>query len=381
MAIPRLEELARRYAAAAVQAERNGDRDEAITNYKRAVEALRKILELDPRTEFAKIYVNAIKHYTERIKQLEDLREPVAVGSSGGDIDVDELILKEKPNVSFNDIVGLEHAKEALKRAVIYAVKYPHLYGKIGWPQGILLFGPSGCGKTMLAAATANAIEGVVFYVSAADIMSKWLGESEKKIAKLFESAREYAERGIPALIFIDEVDDLFGVFSSEVGGEVRVRNQFLDEMDGLKNKHKKLHLYVLAATNKPHKLDKAFIRRFPVRIYIPPPNHEARKQLFEHYVREWEIEVDSTVDFDELARLTEGYSASDIVHVIREAYYKAVSELIDLIEKGSMDPRSKPRPLSMEDFLSTLRRVKPSLSKEQVRIAEKWNAEHGTVI
>ncbi len=379
MAVPKLEEMARRYAMAAVEAERKGDKEEAIRNYKRAVEALRKILELDPRTEFAKIYINTIKRYLERIKQLESMKEPVAVGGGGSEPDVEELILKEKPDITFDDIVGLEHAKTVLKRAIIDAVKYPHLYGKVGWPQGILLFGPPGCGKTMLAAAVANAVNGVVFYVSAADIMSKWLGESEKKIAKLFEAARDYASKGMPTIIFIDEVDSLFGTFTSEVGGEVRVRNQFLEEMEGLKSKGKRLHLYVIAATNKPYRLDEGFIRRFQERIYIPPPDARTRAQLFRHYVEKWEIEVDPGVDFEELGRMTEGYSASDIVQVVREAFYRAVSELIDMIERGIVDPQEKPRPLTMEDFTHAIRRVRPSLSEKHVRLVEKWNMEHGT--
>ena len=118
------------------------------------------------------------------------------------------------------------------------------------------LYGPPGTGKTMLAAATANEMDGYFINVDASSMMSKWLGEAEKNVSKLFDMARHYAEKeGKPVILFVDEVDSLLGSRNSEVGGEVRTKNQFLTEMDGVNGKGKDLMLYVIGATNKPWSL------------------------------------------------------------------------------------------------------------------------------
>ena len=169
-------------------------------------------------------------------------------GSKDEEASYDELVLKEKPNVSWDQVVGLETGKKAIKEAIVYPVERPDLF-PLGWPRGILLFGPPGCGKTLLAAAVATEIDAAFVSVDAASVMSKWLGEAEQKVAKLFNQARKTASNGRPAILFIDELDSLIGVHSNEVGGETRVRNQFLKEMDGVMDKGKKLHVYVIGAT------------------------------------------------------------------------------------------------------------------------------------
>ena len=364
--LARLENMARRYVVAAVKADREGRYEEAIANYRRAIEVLSKIVRLYPDYPLSKTYAEMIRKYRARVQQLEARRVPVAASepeeSEGGD----DWLVTEKPSVTFDDIVDLEEAKRAIREAIVYPVKRPDLF-PLGWPRGILLFGPPGCGKTMLAAAVANEVDGHFFHVDAASIMSKWLGEAEKRVKKLFDTARRLAEEtGKPSIIFIDEVDALLGVHSSEVGGEVRVRNQFLKEMDGLQDKARNLHVYVIAATNKPWRLDMAFIRRFQKRIYIPPPNKEVRKQLFIHYTRK--IRVADDVDFDKLAEMTEGYSASDIRDVVMEAYMRTVRELFE--ERGGV---GEPRPVTMEDFLEVLKRRGPSISPEMLKVYEEW--------
>jgi SpoVK/Ycf46/Vps4 family AAA+-type ATPase len=114
--------------------------------------------------------------------------------------------------------------------------------------------------------------------------MSKWLGEAEKNVAKLFTEARKLLDKGDPVIIFIDELDSLLGTRSNEVGGESRVRNQFLKEMDGIQDKGKNVHLYTVGATNKPWSLDWPFLRRFEKRIYIPLPNFDGRISMFKEY-------------------------------------------------------------------------------------------------
>ncbi len=172
--------------------------------------------------------------------------------------------------MNWDEVVGLDTAKKAIKEAIIYPVQRPDLF-PLGWPRGIMLFGPPGCGKTLLAAAAATEIDATFFSIDAASIMSKWLGEAEQNVAKLFGSARKSSNEGKPAIVFVDEVDSLMGQHSNEVGGEIRVRNQFLKEMDGIVDKGKNLHVYVIGATNKPWDLRLGFHPKIPKKNSCSP--------------------------------------------------------------------------------------------------------------
>jgi len=368
LAFPYLQEMATRYARAAVAADKDGDYDAAIQNYRKAIEILTKIVRMYPDSPLISTYLETIKSYEKRIQQLQN--EAEAVGSGRGkasekkDI-LEDVVLTQKPNVKFEDIADLKDAKQAITEAIIYPIKRPDLF-PLGWPRGILLFGPPGCGKTMLAAAVANEINGYFIYADAASIMSKWLGEAEKNVSRIFKFAREKNEEGSPVIIFIDEIDALLGTFSGEIGGEVRVRNQFLKEMDGLQDKDKKLHIYVIGATNKPWQLDEAFIRRFNKRIFIPLPDREAREQLFKLYTKNLSLSAD--VDIAKLVDLTDGYTASDIRDVIQAAHLKVIREFFEK-SQGIGEPRS----ISMEDFLEILKIRKPSVDPLYVKRYEAW--------
>ncbi len=361
-ALHHLENIARNYAIAAVKADREGRVNEAIDYYRKAVSVLRKIVSLYPDNPLVGVYRSMIKEYERRIEQLERVGVPATPAEAE---QLEDWVLTEKPSITFNDIADLEHAKQAIKEAIIYPVRRPDLF-PLGWPRGILLFGPPGCGKTMLAAAVANEVDGVFFNVDAATIMSKWLGEAEKRVRLLFRKAREVAKTGKPAIIFIDEIDALLGVYETEVGGEVRVRNQFLKEMDGLQDKSNRLHVYVIGATNKPWRLDEPFIRRFQKRIYIPPPDFRARLELFKMYTSKLKLAPD--VDLEELARMTEGYSASDIKDIVMEAHLRTVRELFE--KKGGV---GEPRPITMKDFVETIKSRKPSITPEMVEAYRRW--------
>jgi len=373
-----LEKMAREYADKAVMAERMGNYEDAVKYYRAAAQILRRIVSINPDAGLREVYVEFIKNYEERALFLERNLEKVGVADreqarytqgSG-----DQELVGEPPRITFEDIVDLEDVKKAIKKAIIYPVKRPDLYvDKIGWDKGILLFGPPGNGKTMLAAAVANEIKAAFIAIDASDIMSKWLGDAEKNVKRIFDAARRIARSGRPVIIVIDEVDSLMGVFSSEVGGEVRVRNQFLKEMDGLHTKDSREMIFVIGTTNKPWSLDIGFIRRFQKRIYVPSPNHEVRLALLRHYTRNLDLGPD--MDLEELAKRTEGYSASDIVDIVREAYSRAVDELF---EKGSIGER--PRAIGMADFLEAISRRKPSISHEMLRSYEEWNKRFGAI-
>lgn len=382
-AVQVLEDAVRKHALAAMAAEKRGDYEIALYNMKKAVEILENIIRNYPDHPMISLYIKSLKQYKLKVKQLESKLLPASGGPGEEEYRVEirdgkspdlppEFVLKEKPNVTFDDIAGLEDAKEAIKEAIIYPIKRPDLF-PLGWPRGILLYGPPGTGKTMLGAAVANEVDGEFLYVSAASIMSKWLGEGEKNVKRLFDYARKKAEHGTPVIIFIDEIDDLLGVHSSEVGGEVRVRNQFLKEMDGLQDKGKKLHVYVIGATNKPWKLDDPFVRRFQKRIYVPLPNKEARKKLLEMLTAK--IKLASDVDLDKLADMLEGYNGSDIKDIVFDAYMRTVK---DYFKNGSEG--DGPRPVSMRDFEEVIKRRKPSVNPESLRKLEEWRRKFNAV-
>ena len=362
-----LEGVARHYAIQAVRHDREGNFGEAIKNYRNAVKILKKIIQLYPDNGLVAVYKEWIKHYEKRIADLENLRNSMLPvhGESTTEASIDDLVVKEKPEVTFNDIADLEQAKEAIKEAILYPTRRPDLF-PLGWPRGILLFGPPGCGKTLLAAAVANEIDSVFIQVDAASIMSKWLGEAEKKVALIFKKAREYSSSGKPVIIFIDEVDSLLGTYASEIGGEVRVRNQFLKEMDGLPDKSKKHFIYVIAATNKPWKLDEPFIRRFQKRIYVPLPDKRARIQLLELYTKKLRLSPD--LDLSKLAEVLEGYTGSDIKDIVMAAHLRTVKELFEK-NRGVGEARA----ITWDDFMHVLKVRKPSVSEDLVRVYDSW--------
>ena len=386
-----LEKAATAYALDAVRLDKQGQKGRAITLYQKAIESLLQLVQLYPEYGLNKVYVQRAIAYQERIKALQgavsstemnQAAQDAQEGTDGGGASTmdgpnpgasgksnpEELVVTEKPNVTWAEVVGLDVAKKAVKEAIVYPVQRPDLF-PLGWPRGILLFGPPGCGKTLLAAAVATEIDANFYSIDAASIMSKWLGEAEQNVAKLFNSARKSANDGRPAIVFVDELDSLMGNHSNEVGGEIRVKNQFLKEMDGIMDKGKALHVYVIGATNKPWDLDWAFIRRFQKRILVPLADHSTRLNMLKHYTGT--LTVGQDVDLDELARLSEGFSGSDIRDVCQSVQLKLIGEFFETGK--ALDKEAKPRALNMADFRQIFEERKPSVSLDMLTSYNRW--------
>lgn len=407
----------------AVKADNENDLETALKHYIYGTQNLLKAAQYEKNDKIKNTLTTKANKYIERAEYLKkniiknsnnnSKKEKAAVHGNGTEDDQDDekikmekslsnAIVVEKPNIKWSDVAGLHNAKNMLKEAVILPIKFPQLFtgNRKPW-KGILLYGPPGTGKSFLAKAVATEADNSTFFsVSSSDLVSKYLGESEKLVRTLFESARKNS----PSIIFIDEIDSLCGNRSDgENDSTRRIKTEFLVQMQGVGKTND--NVLVLGATNTPWQLDPAIRRRFEKRIYIPLPDVEAREALFRLLIGKTPNSLQED-DFATLAEMTEGFSGSDIDSVNRDALYEPIRLILQSKffkkvihddgkeyyepcsvgdkEGKEMDvmelPQEKIRPgeLTLMDFMRVLPKATCSVSKDDLLRYEKWTEEFG---
>jgi transitional endoplasmic reticulum ATPase len=285
-------------------------------------------------------------------------------------------VLVEVPDITWKQVGGLEDVKQELKEAVEWPLKFPDVFERLKTkpPKGILMFGPPGTGKTLLAKAVANESECNFIAVKGPELLSKWVGESEKGVREIFRKARQAS----PSIIFFDEIDALVPKRGSYQGSShvtESVVSQILTELDGMEELK---DVTILAATNRPDMLDDALLRpgRLERHIYVPAPDEESRKKIFEVYLGgETGNILAKDVDIDSLVKQTEGYVGADIEALTREAKMAAMREFI--VQMGSRTEQEridaiKNVMLTKAHFDTALTRVRGSLDRDAIEASER---------
>ncbi|XP_054481096.1 vacuolar protein sorting-associated protein 4B isoform X1 [Anoplopoma fimbria] len=422
-------------ASKAAQEDKAQKYEEALRLYQAAVQYFLHVVKYEAQSDKAKQSIRAkCAEYLDRAEKLKEYlkkkenappAKPVKESQSddkGNESDEGDdpekkkfqnqlsgAIVMEKPNIKWSDVAGLEGAKEALKEAVILPIKFPHLFtGKRTPWRGILLFGPPGTGKSYLAKAVATEANNSTFFsISSSDLVSKWLGESEKLVKNLFSLAREHK----PSIIFIDEIDSLCGSRSeNESEAARRIKTEFLVQMQGVGNNNE--GVLVLGATNIPWTLDSAIRRRFEKRIYIPLPEEHARSFMFKLHLGSTPNSLNDT-DFVTLGKKTDGYSGADISVIVRDALMQPVRKVqsathfkrvrgasrtdADLIVDDLLTPCSPGDPnaiemswmdvpgekllepiVSMSDMLRSQVNTKPTVNEQDLDKLKKFTEDFG---
>ena len=267
-------------------------------------------------------------------------------------------VLVEIPKIRWSDIGGLEDVKLKLREAVEMPLKEPDAFKRMGIrpPRGVLLYGPPGSGKTLLAKAVATESEANFISIKGPEVMSKWVGESEKAVRMIFKKAKQVA----PCIVFLDELDAVAHTrgFDTDSGVSERVVNQLLTSMDGLESLE---GVVVIGATNRPDRLDPALLRtgRFDRILLVPTPNRDSRLAILKVHTREMPLEG---VDLEELGVELDGYSGADIEGLCREAAMIALRE------------NKHAKKVTVSHFQEAMKVVRPSIDADTIRFYEEFD-------
>lgn len=361
-----------RYMDSADQAEAKGDLPALRRNLEHAIESWLKYTECAAspairaaREEILGKHLDWLESLPEDASQLPGRRPPGVKGEGGGPPrkqaegkgeEARDFIPVERPTIRFEDIAGLEEVKEEIRLKMIYP--YTHREAaeryRIKRGGGVLLYGPPGTGKTLMARAVAGEIEAAFFTVKPSEIMSKWVGDSEQNVERLFSAARAH-ERSI---VFIDEIEALVPARRDAQSGGVMTRlvPQILAELEGFDTSGKNPLLFI-GATNEPWSLDPAVLRpgRFDEKVYVGLPDWPARRKMFELYLKGRPLSDD--VDLEYLADVTEGWSGADLKNLCEKA---AADVFLRAVRCGAGD---EPPPIGLRDLEAVLGETRPSVS------------------
>eukprot|EP00041_Stephanoeca_diplocostata_P011078 m.179961 g.179961 ORF g.179961 m.179961 type:complete len:433 (+) comp18402_c0_seq1:265-1563(+) len=416
-------------AKQATQKDKDKEYEEAKRLYEQACSYFMLFMKYDKNPRSKDMLKDKVVAYLDRAEYLQNFlkeqeekkhkpKQAAAEGGGDGDEDADtkalrttlnSVVVTEKPDVHWDDVAGLEQAKQSLQEAVILPMRMPHLFvGKRKPWTGILLFGPPGTGKSYLAKAVATEADGSTFMaVSSSDLVSKWQGQSEKLVRELFRMARESA----PTIVFVDEVDSMCGARGEgESESSRRIKTEFLVQMDGVTPQQARL--LVLGATNIPWSLDSAIRRRFEKKIYIPLPDARARSSMFKLHLGKTPCSL-TEADFLELGKESHMRSGADIKILVKDAIMAPVRKLqtathfMECMAPDRDDPEKERKywtpcspgargavakswmdfkdpmeilepKVSMQDMLRSMTVSKATVSKEDLVELEKWATQFG---
>ncbi|KAL1467004.1 hypothetical protein MTO96_005871 [Rhipicephalus appendiculatus] len=282
-------------------------------------------------------------------------------------------IMDNGPGVHWDDIAGLEFAKQSVKEMVVWPMLRPDIFtGLRQPPKGLLLFGPPGTGKTLIGKCIASQAGATFFCISASSLTSKWVGEGEKMVRALFAVARSCQ----PAVVFIDEIDSLLSQrCESEHESSRRIKTEFLVQLDGASTKGDE-RLLIVGATNRPKELDEAARRRLAKRLYIPLPEKAARRQMVCRLLAQVKHCL-SDEDIDTVASLTQGYSGADMAQLCKEAALGPIRSLS--FETLQHITAQQVRPVAFKDFEEALCQVRASVSQDDLHGYVEWNSMYGS--
>jgi transitional endoplasmic reticulum ATPase len=373
---PFLLESFEKHKAKGIARFRMGELEEAKYHFLKAAEYLLQLAKesdgalREARIKQARELVALAKNVREKKREVREKAAARRAGAPPAAEDAKgapkEWTLAEKPKVRFDDIAGLDDVKEQIRIKMIYPFTHPEKARKyrVKTGGGILLYGPPGTGKTMIAKAVAGELDATFFAIAPSEVLNKWVGESEKNIRKLFDSARACEK----AVIFIDEVESLVPARrDGEAGGVMqRVVPQILAELDGFDAREGQ-HVMFMGATNEPWNIDYAMLRpgRLDEKVYVGLPDLAARRRILELNLRE--IPLDADVELGTLARRLEGYSGADLAYLCRKTAEQMFLESVT---------RSEERPIALRDFEAVLGKLRPSVSREDVKRFQDFKTE-----